>query len=581
MKTTLSIYLAFFFCLNAIFAEKLKRPILATTIDFLDYVFFDKEGGESFYPLEIYEKRIKSISETGIKKLYLRVNVRGLTIYPSKLTYQYGQHERWHWQSPDEASRLIATLKKYDPCLETIRLGHKYGMEVWAWESVFEDGGVPKFVPKDKRYLPLAKKCHFDAMTEPFFLKNPDCFVMRDPKLSLPDDKVANINQNNRGRLIKKIVLIDHVKRKNKIRFTAKDIAIEVSDDNQHFLPYNKPFYFTSSRTSDGFNTVTIDNLQIKSSYVVLKFKKRFDTMGRNVSMGSSKLNRRKQHKVYDEKGKLIYTVWTIDMQSGKGTQMPLSFVSSSAEGWDMGSRRMGFCVGEVTTDKYWYGIVELTVPKAMKHKVAKFKELSNYKFDGFMLNLRTHCYVPDPMNYGYNPEVRKKFLNLYGKDIWKNNVDLKLLHDLRAESLANFFHKCKQLTSGRPLYISGLPPQNWKYQQKNSPISLSMYRRVMHLPIPYKKIFKDGSIDGVIMVGTDFSYYFTPELTGGKHIKLGVFRDTEHLLSNPPRNYNFISDICKILASKLDEVELYETIALTKRPNLLKKITELSSKNK
>ena len=93
MKTTrLAIAIALMLtALSATFGEEPARhPIFATTIDFLDYVFYDKEGPEDIYPVEIYERRIREIANLGFRKIYLRVNALGLTLYPTKVTLLYG-----------------------------------------------------------------------------------------------------------------------------------------------------------------------------------------------------------------------------------------------------------------------------------------------------------------------------------------------------------------------------------------------------------------------------------------------------------------------------------------------------------
>ena len=119
-----------------------KTPQVSATIDFLDYVFSMHKGPEDYYPLEEYEKELKQLADAGIRKIYLRVNVCGLTHYPTKVSAQYGDNDALHWTYEKEALRLVETYKHYNPCTETIRIGHKYGMEVWAWESLHDDAGV-------------------------------------------------------------------------------------------------------------------------------------------------------------------------------------------------------------------------------------------------------------------------------------------------------------------------------------------------------------------------------------------------------------------------------------------------------
>ena len=88
-----------------------KAPQVSATIDFLDYVFFRHKGPEDYYTLEEYEKEIKQLAEAGIKKIYLRVNVCGLTHYPTKVAAQYGENGALHWTFEKEALRLVETYK--------------------------------------------------------------------------------------------------------------------------------------------------------------------------------------------------------------------------------------------------------------------------------------------------------------------------------------------------------------------------------------------------------------------------------------------------------------------------------------
>ena len=130
------------FCHAQPAATAKKTPQVSATIDFLDYVFFMHKGPEDYYPLEEYEKELKQLADAGIRKIYLRVNVCGLTHYPTKVAAQYGDNGALHWTFEKQALRLVETYKHYNPCTETIRIGHKYGMEVWAWESLHDDAGV-------------------------------------------------------------------------------------------------------------------------------------------------------------------------------------------------------------------------------------------------------------------------------------------------------------------------------------------------------------------------------------------------------------------------------------------------------
>ncbi len=562
---------------------------VSTTIDFLDYCFFDPETKDVGYlPLEVYEKRLREVAETGVKKLYLRVNVRGLTLYPTNVTRMYGEEGRFHWSSPKNAEKLINTLGKYDPCVETIRIGHKYGMEVWAWESLWEDGGLDWFIPRDQQYAELAKKYKFDAMNTPLFIEHPEYFAWRDPKQqesSLTGEELAEFNRKARELPITRIVMTDHVKGRKPLRIKAEDVRILVSDDNVTFKPYEGKFSFSSSKTPESFNRLELSDLNISAGFVKLSLARRFDTNAANVTMGTNKNQRRGQHLVYNSAGEVVPTVWTVDNPAtGRIPEGTLTFNASTAEGWDYGQRNIGFAVGEIESARYYYGIAEYSVPEVMEHKLARFAELTSYPFDGFIFNLRSHATVPNPQEYGYNPENRAKYLERYGVDIWKEKADLRKLGEIRMESVAEFLRRCRAVTSGRPLYLSGWAPVDWTPPVGVKPISTPMYAMHMHLPIPYRQLLRDGAIDGVMMVGYDFSSYFTPEVTGSRPLRLGVFRELAHLSREKPigadAKYDLKQDLEKLAAEpQLSEVELYETMIFNQNPEVREIVSGITGK--
>ena len=120
-------------------------PILTTTtIDYLDYAFYDNIGPKEYYALECYEQRIREMAEGGIRQINLRTNCMGVALHPSKVLRRYGEDGRWHYSEPAGSKRLIETLKRYDPVAETIRLGHKYGLKVWCWENICDEIGLGK-----------------------------------------------------------------------------------------------------------------------------------------------------------------------------------------------------------------------------------------------------------------------------------------------------------------------------------------------------------------------------------------------------------------------------------------------------
>ncbi len=549
MKNFLLACLAIFWCGAATAA-----PLVSTTIDFLDYVF-EYEGPENYYPLEEYERVIRELSENGIGKIYLRVNVCGTTHYPTRVSARYGDNGAFHWYARVPSFRLIETYKHYNPLTETIRLGKKYGMEVWGWESLFDDAGV-HFRRED---CPPDLLENYDAnqgwpLLDPFYRANPDALAERDPRRRISDDELAKINAEARRNPIGKIVFTNRAKFQ-KSTLTAADIAILTSPDNITYRPLDQPFEFRTTVTEDGFNRFEISGVEIRDPFVKIVGRERFDDKEFSFVI----VEQRGQGEVFDVTGRLVRSVWSwLEAPGGKGS-LNFEFCSTPAA-WDFGFRQLGFVVGEMPTNRYFYGMAEFSVPKAMEHKVARFAELAEYPFDGFMFNIRCHSPLTNPEQYGYNPEVRAEYLRRYGKDIWRDEVDVEKLFAIRAGAVADFLKRCRQLSGERPIYLSG--PANPDNTQR------AFYgKNFGPLPWLYPRYFSDGSIDGVIMIGDEFADYFTEEVTGGKPIKLGVFRE---MLFLPRTGYDFDVDMRRLRADpRIDEVELYESRVMSENPEL------------
>ena len=116
-----SIVAILLFAMMSPFANASQR-LYTTTIDYLDYAFYDNIGSKEYYELECYEQRIRELAEGGIQQINLRTNCMGVALHPSKVLRRYGEDGRWHYSEPVGSKRLIKTLKRYDPVAETIRL---------------------------------------------------------------------------------------------------------------------------------------------------------------------------------------------------------------------------------------------------------------------------------------------------------------------------------------------------------------------------------------------------------------------------------------------------------------------------
>ena len=549
------------FCYAQPAATAKKTPRVSATIDFLDYVFFMHKGLEDYYPLEEYEKEIKQLAEAGIKKIYLRVNVCGLTHYPSKVSAQYGENGALHWTFEKEALRLVETYKHYNPCTETIRIGHKYGMEVWAWESLHDDAGVCySDATISDRYDAIYQKLGGWALLDPFYLDNPDALAEIDPQFKMLDVDVKKINEEARRLPIGKIVFTNPENRKwlplGKI--TKDNLRIYISQDNKKYTLYDKSFSFLAHKVN-GRNQIILSDLNITQPYIKL------DCTDNSSSYSMVITQLTGEGELFNTDGQLVPSVWNWGSGDPEKSWINFSQLTGPAA-WDYQDRCVGCFVGVIPQTRYYLGVVEYATEKGMKHGLDRFRELAEYPFDGFMFNTRCHSARADAERYGFNPEVLAKFKVRFGHDYGGAEADKEGVCQIRAEGIADFFKNCKALTNGRPIYMSAPMP----IEMKNDP---NFNTNFGPLPWLYKRYFANGSIDGVVMIGknwhngTDFSHYFTDEITGGKPVKIGIFR--EGAKYGKDMNF-FLEDMGELLNANLDEIEFYESMILNQRPAML-----------
>ena len=544
---------------------KARRLLVSSTIDFIDYVFYDTEdGNEEYYPLEVYEQRIKEAAEGGIRKIYLRVNCGGVTIYPTKYSAIFGANDAFAWNDAKRSRRAINTLAKYDPLTETIRLGKKYGMAVWGWENIADEGGVAYYdVPAE--FKAAAERLGHLPWLDPHYRKVPQCQAMRNPLLA-DEARLVEINATARRHPLGRIVLTSADAIEDAVRITADEVSIYTSADNKSFTRYEEPFRFEAGRNDHGRNYVIIDGLSITAPYVKLVHPKYEDDRW-SISLRRA----RGQGELYNTHGEKIHGVWTT-ITRGRGLlwgvpvteQTPLDFTNPFCPAaWEAKECQIGFCIGEIAAPLYHVGVVEFNEPEAMKHRLDKFSELVAYDFDGFIFSCRTHSWIFDPENYGYNPPVIEAFRNRFGRAPGTSDEDRAGVFQIRAEGIADYFKRCKAMTGGRPIYLCG----------ERNPTTPGVFEGQHFGPLPwlYERYFADKSIDGVTMYG-EFRKELLP-LMAGKNIRLGTFRE----MAWAPLSLDEFAKLLKRLEHDhdIDEIELYELLNLTHKPEYFAKILE------
>ncbi len=541
-------------------ATAARHPVLACTMDFLDFVFYDMEGSPDVYELPVLEKRIRTLAAMGFKKLNLRVNCLGLTLYPTTVSVMYGEGGRGHWDHPAQSKRIAKTVRTYDMCREVIRLGHQYGMEVWAWESLADGGGTYGMFPALEKYGELGRRLHYAPFLDPFYSARPDYFCMRDPRRHPSSEKIAQINAEIRRHPVGRIVCRGTEKRMP-LRITKDNLAIYTSEDNLHYTLYDQPFDFTSGLTPEGYNMFTVSGLNLDSMFVKLSHVRPFDK-GPDFSFA---FRPDKSHmEVFDTDGNAKAVAWRVNASNVDGPNGSLCLHALFDVALDHDRYEIGFVTGVLDrlVDRYFVGVPEFCIPAVMEHQVARFRELAAYPFDGFMMNYRTHSVILNPEEYGFNPEVRDLYRQRHGVDIWTEPFDEDKLLTLRADAIGDYLLQCKKIAGGRPLYITGLkpaPPGQRSVQNAFRGMGVDMFSR---LPWQYERYFREGSVDGVMMTGGYFPEFFTTAVTGGRPVKIGIFRERPKDKGGYPKNYDFAADMERLYNDpNLDEIELYEAL--------------------
>lgn len=555
----------FFGCLFAISclcaATAAAGPLrVGTTIDFLDYVFEDTKPDEAFYSLERYERRIAELAAGGIDRIYLRVNVCGLTLYPTGAGVIYGEQGGFHRLPAHRrgARNLIATLKEYDPLKETIRLGRKYGLEVWCWESLWDDAAT---WVTDEPAGELAQYGCYPLM-DPYFRAHPEGYAMRDPRL-IPSGEAVRAA---RSRTVAKLEIVSERPSPKPPRVKPENVMLYSSADNRAYIRYDGPQRVRVEVLPDRRSKLVVDQLALQGPYVKLVHREALPADGDFtfvVTQKSAGTNCR----LFDAAGAIIpSSIGQQIMSNATAEASPLNFAGIGDFAWDYAGRQLGFLVGgdDSVEARYLLGYAEFAVPETRRHKLAKFEELARYGFDGYLFNLRSHSGVGNPDEYGYNPALRALYQQRYGKDIWRDEIDRKLLNELRAEAIDGFLADCKKMIGARPLYFSGVANDG-----KKSANGMTVASKRIGLPWHYAKWFETGTVDGIVMLGDDF----VPELkaaAGARPVKIGIFYELLHNKGSFP---DFIRQVAA--RPELDEVELYEAMVLSFDPSRFDLIKE------
>ena len=549
-----------------------SRPLqYTTTIDYLDYVFYDPIGPKKYYTLESYERRIRELAEMGFTQINLRTNCMGVGLHPSKLLPRYGEDGRWHYAERNSSMRLIETLKHYDPLAETIRLGHKYGMQVWCWENICDEGFVWEAGGfKDPEGQALCRKFGGWPLLDPFLAEHPECWAML--KTKTPEEMKRDLKAAQKHP-VGRMVITAYRTDRPPINFGKEDIEILTSDDNVTYVKYTGPWTFSSGCDKDGHNFIEIGGLSISARYIKLAPVKGF---GPDHAFTLA-IKGRDFGRLYNTEGELLASNWGCHIPGMNTNQPPkdieitpdyhertvLEFNRVPTMGFDDHDRQIGCAVGGGVRNVYYKGMVEFCNPVAMQRKLTRFQEYADYPFDGYIFTMNCHANNSDADEYSYNPAVRERILKRLGKDILKDDVPKEELIRERQAGLSEYIEGCKRKVGARPVYVEGWGP-TWG---KGGLFGRDNYGSIMP---DYPRLIQNGTVEGVLMYH-DFADYFTKEVTGGRKVKLGMYYDlnAKYFFAPAGQRNLFPGDFAAamdwyVAQGKFDLIDLYETICLS-----------------
>ncbi len=520
------------------------RPIVSTTIDFLDYCFFRTDPARGYFTEAQYDEVIRTVAEAGITKIYLRVDVCGLTLYPTTVGKQYEGDGR-----DPGSTYLVNTLKQYDPAAKTIELGHRHGIEVWAWDTLFDDEAT--MVRYDEDTEPeLRRRFGEYPLKAPFLIENPQYQWRLDPRIEAKQQKEAATLDLDAPITAIRICSDTH---SASSRVTGEMFDILVSDDNRRYRVYDGDWRFRVESAKPP--VLLIEGLDIREPYIKLAFHKPWSKdPGFTITGEPGDLAQ-----VFCG-GAWHKTLCGFREQVEPPEEGGFDFVAFRFA-WDYGRRVMGIAKRVPELPRH-YGMVELGYAEVRAHKLATLRELATYDFDGFAYSIRTHTQGRAPQQYGYNEVTRDAFRERYGKDIWTEDFDREAWLGLRAEVMNAYLAKAAKMLGSRPLFM------DFPRQYPRAPY----IRAYGGMPFQPEAWVRDGAVAGVRMLGISPGQKVEPEFAGADQVRIVRFVDNGRM--PPPEEFR--ENLQRWVENpQVDEIEFYETLLYTDRPEYLRIIAE------
>lgn len=517
---------------------------VSSTIDFLDFAWFQTDPAVGYFTESQYEEVFKDLVRAGVSKVYLRVNVLGWTLYPTKVGSMYSGDGRG-----DGSTYLVNTLTHYDPLEKAVEFGHKYGLEVWAWENMFDDAGtILRYPPGHPDYDTYGEY----PLMDPYLATNTDLLWALDPQVTH-----TNPPSPTAGPVTK--IRITSTRNNGVPRMNMGLMELWVGTNEWNYSWHTGASF--SSYTTNGFGVVLVDSIDIAAptNYFKIYTRESFPASGYTmVGTGDSFVEVYFDGAWHSAPGGI-----SMDSTAADGN---IEFTETSFA-WDYGNRTLGF--SKFRQLRPWYGMVDYSSEELRQYKLAKFAEVAAYGFDGFSFSLRSHTLACRASLYGYNQSIRDLYLARYGVDIWTSPFDRDQWLSLRAEGVTRFLKDARALIGSRPLYMDVFPEGSfWEPKYGGLPFEVDSWI---------------GDPDGWMVEGVDavrllaFTDHAYPEVDPRSFGDVGVTRFVDNTeifdVSGailPDGKETFQESLPLWLQDdRTIEVELYETLYYLEYPEL------------
>lgn len=128
-------------------AGKLSPKELTLNLDFFDVAIGTDAWDMADHRAEM-DRLMRIAAHYGVDRILFRLSICGVVCYPSKVMYVADDRafESYHQEMldtpignlPSYIPRMAQLMRETDPFADCVEFGHKYGMEVWAWITLYD-----------------------------------------------------------------------------------------------------------------------------------------------------------------------------------------------------------------------------------------------------------------------------------------------------------------------------------------------------------------------------------------------------------------------------------------------------------